>query len=187
VSYGSRGGEQLQTARLSLRRPTVGDIDAIFEIHGDPRACLHNPSDRLTRREGAEELYQRWNEQWERCGYGYWVVRRRGSDVRLGFCGVKPMELDRMKVLNPFLSLCALGLGAGLRERGGDRGRRMGIAAGSRSPADRPGPAGQRCFPARRHPGRPDQGGAPRYNRRRRRGLDLRRSSARLRSILDCR
>jgi [ribosomal protein S5]-alanine N-acetyltransferase len=102
VSNGSRGGEQLQTARLSLRRPTVGDIDAIFEIHGDPRACLHNPSDRLTRREGAEELYQRWNEQWERCGYGYWVVRRRGSDVRLGFCGVKPMELDRMKVLNLF-------------------------------------------------------------------------------------
>jgi [ribosomal protein S5]-alanine N-acetyltransferase len=102
VSDGSRGGEELQTARLSLRRPTVGDIDAIFEIQGDPRACFHNPSDRLSQREGAEDLYQRWDEQWQRCGYGYWVVRRRGSDLQLGFCGVKPMELNGMKILNLF-------------------------------------------------------------------------------------
>jgi RimJ/RimL family protein N-acetyltransferase len=92
----------LQTARLSLRRPTVGDIDAIFEIQGDPRACHHNPSDRLSQCEEAEELYRRWDEQWRRYGYGYWVVCRHGSDVQLGFCGVKPMELSGLKVLNLF-------------------------------------------------------------------------------------
>jgi [ribosomal protein S5]-alanine N-acetyltransferase len=102
VSDGSRTSEELQTARLLLRRPTAGDIDAIFGIHSDPRACLHNPSDRLTQREGAEELYQRWNEQWHRYGYGYWVVRRRGSAMQLGFCGVKPMELNGIKILNLF-------------------------------------------------------------------------------------
>lgn len=48
MSGGSRACEELQTARLSLRRPTAADIDAIFEIHSDPRTCLHNPSDRLT-------------------------------------------------------------------------------------------------------------------------------------------
>jgi [ribosomal protein S5]-alanine N-acetyltransferase len=114
VGDGSRSGEELQTARLSLRRPTAADIDAIFEIHGDPRACLHNPSDRLTRREGAEELYHRWSQQWERCGYGYWVVRRLGSDVPLGFCGLKPMELNGMKVLNLFYRLSPSVWGQGL-------------------------------------------------------------------------
>ena len=102
MSDGSRTSEELQTARLSLRRPTAADIDAIFEIHGDPRACLHNPSDRLTQREGAGELYQRWNEQWQRYGYGYWVVRRLGSAMQLGFCGIKPVELNGMKILNLF-------------------------------------------------------------------------------------
>ena len=90
MSDGSRSSEELQTARLSLLRPTVADIDAIFEIHSDSRTCLHNPSDRLTQRERAEELYQRWNEQWQRCGYGYWVARCRDSARQLGFCESSP-------------------------------------------------------------------------------------------------
>jgi RimJ/RimL family protein N-acetyltransferase len=94
--------EELQTDRLSLRRPTEADIDAIFAIHSDPRTCWHNPSDALAQRKEAEELYQRWNDQWHRCGYGYWVVRRHGSAQQLGFCGIKPMELNDMKVLNLF-------------------------------------------------------------------------------------
>jgi ribosomal-protein-alanine N-acetyltransferase len=114
VSDGIRAGEELLTARLSLRRPTAADIDAIFEIHSDPRACIHNPSDRLTQHEGAEELYQRWNEQWERCGYGYWVVRRSGSDLQLGFCGIKPMELNGVKVLNLFYRFAPSAWGQGL-------------------------------------------------------------------------
>jgi ribosomal-protein-alanine N-acetyltransferase len=113
VSDGSRGGEELRTARLSLRRPTAGDIDPIFEIQGDPRACLHNRSDCLTRREEAQELYQRWNEQWERYGYGYWVVRRRGSDLQLGFCGIKAMELNGLKVLNLFYRFAPSAWGRG--------------------------------------------------------------------------
>ena len=110
----SGSGEELQTARLSLRRPTAADIDAIFEIHSDPRACLHNPSDRLTQREAAEELYQRWHDQWERYGYGYWVVRCHGSAAQLGFCGVKPMELGGMKILNLFYRFSPSAWGQGL-------------------------------------------------------------------------
>ena len=114
MSDGSRSSEELQTARLSLRRPTAADIDAIFEIHSDPRTCLHNPSDRLTQRERAEELYQRWNEQWQRCGYGYWVVRCCSSALQLGFCGIKPMELNSMKILNLFYRFTPSAWGHGL-------------------------------------------------------------------------
>jgi RimJ/RimL family protein N-acetyltransferase len=114
MSDGSRFSEELQTARLSLRRPSAADIDAIFEIHSDSRACLHNPSDRLNQRERAEELYQRWNEQWQRCGYGYWVVRCRGSAGQLGFCGIEPMELNGMKILNLFYRFTPPAWGHGL-------------------------------------------------------------------------
>jgi [ribosomal protein S5]-alanine N-acetyltransferase len=113
VSNGRRTDGELLTARLSLRRPTAADIDAIFEIQGDPKACVHNPSDCLSRREGAEELYQRWDDQWERYGYGYWVVRRLGSDVQLGFCGVKAMELNGMRVLNLFYRFAPSAWGRG--------------------------------------------------------------------------
>jgi ribosomal-protein-alanine N-acetyltransferase len=114
MSDGSRAADELQTARLSLRRPTAADVDAIFEVHSDPRACLHNPSDRLAQREEAEELYRRWEGQWLRYGYGYWVVRRRGSAVQLGFCGIKPMELNGMKILNLFYRFIPAAWGQGL-------------------------------------------------------------------------
>lgn len=94
--------EELQTARLSLRRPTEADIDAILAIHSDPGTCLHNPSDALSRLDEAEALYRRWNDQWHSYGYGYWVVRRHRSALQLGFCGIKPMELHGRKVLNLF-------------------------------------------------------------------------------------
>ncbi|GHB54382.1 GNAT family acetyltransferase [Streptomyces viridiviolaceus] len=105
--------EELQTARLTLRRPAEGDIDAIFAIHHDPDTCLHNPSDALARLDEAEALYRRWNDQWQRCGYGYWVVRRRDSDRQLGFCGIKPMELRGMKVLNLFYRFATSAWGRG--------------------------------------------------------------------------
>ncbi|MDQ1007501.1 ribosomal-protein-alanine N-acetyltransferase [Streptomyces sp. V4I23] len=113
MSDQSSAAEELRTARLSLRRPTEADIDAIFEIHNDPGACLHNPSDALARFEEAEELYQRWNDQWQRCGYGYWVVRRHGSDQQLGFCGIKPMDLHGRQVLNLFYRFATSAWGQG--------------------------------------------------------------------------
>jgi ribosomal-protein-alanine N-acetyltransferase len=114
MSDRSRSGEELRTARLLLRRPTAADIDAIFAIHSDPRACVHNPSDLIAQHEEAEELYHRWNGWWRRFGYGYWVVQSHGSTVQLGFCGIKPMELTGMKTLNLFYRLVPSAWGQGL-------------------------------------------------------------------------
>ena len=92
MSDRASAANELRTARLSLRRPAEADIDSIFAIHHDPETCLHNPSDALATFEEAESLYQRWDEQWRRCGWGYWVVRRRGfnSQQRLCICPTVP-------------------------------------------------------------------------------------------------
>jgi hypothetical protein len=88
----------LRTTRLSLRRPTADDVDAILAVHSDPRACAHNPSDALATRAEAEDLYQRWDNHWLRYGFGYWVVSE--SQETLGFCGVKFMWMPERPVLN---------------------------------------------------------------------------------------
>src|SRR6266540_6218597 len=95
--------EEMLTARLSLRRPTPTDIDVIYSIPRDPRACGHNPADMLATRADAEDLYRRWDQHWQRHGFGYWVVHpREASDprLRLGFCGLKLMRLANREVLN---------------------------------------------------------------------------------------
>jgi len=86
----SQGNEEMLTARLSLRRSTPADTDAIYRIHSNPRACAHNPSDALANRLEAEDCDGRWQEHWQQHGFGYWTIRRRtgpATDEPLGFCG----------------------------------------------------------------------------------------------------
>lgn len=98
--------EELRTARLSLRRPTPADIDAIYRIHSDPRAYTYNPADALANRAEAEELYQRWNEHWNQHDFGYWTVHRHVQTSQpLGFCGLKLMTLHGRTVVNLFYRL----------------------------------------------------------------------------------
>ncbi|MFF8958379.1 GNAT family N-acetyltransferase [Streptomyces sp. NPDC014894] len=93
---------RLLTPRLSLRRPVPADVDAVLAIHRDPRTCLHNPSDALTRRAEAEALCRSWHDQWERHGYGCWVVRRQEGPERIGLCGITTTRLNGIGVLNLF-------------------------------------------------------------------------------------
>jgi [ribosomal protein S5]-alanine N-acetyltransferase len=107
-------GEELVTARLSLRRPIPADVDAIFSIHSDQRACAHNPSDALATRDEAHQLYQRWDEHWRRFGFGYWVARRVGADTPIGFCGIKIMLFRNSDVANLFYRFDPAVWGSGL-------------------------------------------------------------------------
>ena len=100
--------EQLLTARLSLRRPVAPDIDTIYRIHSDPQACAHNRSDMLATRSEAEHLFRRWDEHWQRHGFGYWVIHTRDGhrpEAILGFCGLKLMQFNDTAVLNLFYRL----------------------------------------------------------------------------------
>jgi RimJ/RimL family protein N-acetyltransferase len=105
---------ELVTRRLSLRRPAPEDVDAIFTIHSDPRASAYNPSDGLATRSEAEELFKRWDDHWQRFGFGYAVAHERASAARVGFCGVKFMELAGREVLNLFYRFAPAAWGRGL-------------------------------------------------------------------------
>lgn len=98
-------GERLQTRRLVLRRPSVADIETIYSIHSDPRACEHNPGEMLRDRREAVDLFRRWDEHWSERGYGYFVVDLRGDGATIGFCGVKRVVFRGRPALNLFYRL----------------------------------------------------------------------------------
>jgi [ribosomal protein S5]-alanine N-acetyltransferase len=107
-------GEELRTGRLSLRRVSIRDLDTIFAITSNPRATSFNPSDAITTTAEAVDLYQRWEEQWNRYGFGYWAVRLIDPpSAVLGFCGLKVMQFQGLTVLNLFYRFdpAAWGLG----------------------------------------------------------------------------
>jgi ribosomal-protein-alanine N-acetyltransferase len=93
---------ELLTARLRLRLPAPGDVDAVRRIHQEPAAVAHNPSDALADGAAAEDLLRRWQTRWQRDGVGYWMVTGRTDPTVLGFSGVKPMRLADAPVLNLF-------------------------------------------------------------------------------------
>jgi ribosomal-protein-alanine N-acetyltransferase len=105
---------KISTARLEMRRPVPPDIDAILRIVGDPTASLHNPSDLLTSRSEAEELFGHWDREWETWGIGYLVIRRRDAAEPLGFCGVKLVEFHGTEVLNLYYRLAPSAWGEGI-------------------------------------------------------------------------
>ncbi len=100
-----RDAERLTTDRLALRRPSIRDLDAIYAITSDSRATSYNPSDAITTTAEAVDLFDRWDEQWDRYGFGYWVVRQIDRPEILGFCGLKVMQFQGVTVLNLFYRL----------------------------------------------------------------------------------
>jgi ribosomal-protein-alanine N-acetyltransferase len=95
----------LRTPRLVLRRPSVADIDAIYAIYSDARACEHNPADVLGTRRDAAELLRRWDTHWSEKGYGYFSMDLPGTDAPIGFCGIKLVSFRGERVLNLFYRL----------------------------------------------------------------------------------
>jgi len=161
--------EEMLTARLSLRRPTPTDIDVIYSIHRDPRACAHNPADMLATRADAEDLYRRWDEHWQRHGFGYWVIRPRQAREPLGFCGIKLMQFKDRKILNLLYRLDPSVWGNGLATEAAT----AVLGWATTQIPDHPSPPRQHRLPASRRTDRTPPRRTPRQPRRRRPRLDL--------------
>lgn len=88
------------TERLVLRMPTEADLDAIYEIHGDPETNRYNPHGPHRDRAHSRRLLDEWVHHWRRHGFGYWTVLDREEQRVLGFCGIRHETWLERGVLN---------------------------------------------------------------------------------------
>jgi [ribosomal protein S5]-alanine N-acetyltransferase len=76
----------LETARLTLRPMTPGDVDALAAVLGDPVAMRYYPAP-FTRDQ--VEGWIQWSLQnYTDFGYGLWAVVLKGSQQCIGDCGL---------------------------------------------------------------------------------------------------
>ncbi|MEV0620859.1 GNAT family N-acetyltransferase [Nonomuraea sp. NPDC050404] len=92
--------EVVQTARMVLSRVTADDLDAVHEIHSDPRTSEYHPSGPVTDLESSRAMLDLWLADWEERGIGYWAARRPGERYVLGFGGLRPALVEDEEVLN---------------------------------------------------------------------------------------
>ncbi|MDN3922212.1 GNAT family N-acetyltransferase [Roseateles violae] len=106
---------QLETARLLLRAPQAGDLDAVFELQADPIANRFSPSGPLASREAAAALLQGWLAHWQARGFGYWAIARREQPEQLiGFGGVMQRSLGGIAGLHLYFRFLPQHWGQGL-------------------------------------------------------------------------
>jgi RimJ/RimL family protein N-acetyltransferase len=86
----------VETARLRLREFTGADLDELAEMIADPEQMRFYPRPR-SRREASEWLTR--NESfYSKHGYGFWRVEDRATSAFLGYCGIRPLDLDGRRV-----------------------------------------------------------------------------------------
>jgi RimJ/RimL family protein N-acetyltransferase len=78
----------IETERLSLRRFTPNDLDALAAIFAKPEVWWFPMRRGLTRDETETMLHSRFIEPWETLGYAHWAVIRKEDAMLLGYCGL---------------------------------------------------------------------------------------------------
>jgi ribosomal-protein-alanine N-acetyltransferase len=105
--------ETVFTERLWLSRPSAADLDAVWAIHGDPRAREQNPHEPLTDRASAVAMLDEWIATWGERGVGYWAVRLREDGSIIGFGGIQFQTFHERTVLNLYYRLSPEAWGCG--------------------------------------------------------------------------
>ncbi|HYD78865.1 MAG TPA: GNAT family N-acetyltransferase [Paucimonas sp.] len=105
---------RIETARLVLRRPESADLEALFDIHGDPETNRFNPSGPMPSRQKAVEVLEAWLAHWEGAGFGYWSVCKRDDAAQvIGFGGVMNKTIDGREGLNLYFRFRPSAWGSG--------------------------------------------------------------------------
>lgn len=100
MSVNDGPADEVRTARLRLRRPTLCDTEAVLGLHSDPPAIPHNPADALTDLGQAQARIEAWMQHWDQHGIGYCLVSWLDDAEVLGVYGVKVLTLDGARVFN---------------------------------------------------------------------------------------
>jgi RimJ/RimL family protein N-acetyltransferase len=86
----------LETERLTLRRFTPDDLDALLELDSDPAVMRYITGGRLTTREEMRDDYLPWwLAYYERGGaWGFWAAIERATGAFLGWFHLRPNAED---------------------------------------------------------------------------------------------
>ena len=79
--------DEVDTARLLLRRPVLDDVDDLHRICSDPRVWRHYPSLRHAERARTAASVERWMAGWAAHGLDTWTVRLAASSEIVGYGG----------------------------------------------------------------------------------------------------
>ena len=110
--------EDLQTARLTLRRPVESDRDFWVRVHRDPRTYEHAPHAMAATDEAASADFDKVLGHWAERGFGYHVVEMPsspdGAPVGVGGLKLSPATDDIPAELNLYYRLVPEAHGQGL-------------------------------------------------------------------------
>jgi RimJ/RimL family protein N-acetyltransferase len=102
----SGGADLVTTERLSLRRPGLADLQALFEIHGDAVSSRFNRAGPHRSLDDSRAVLEAWLAHWSTHGFGTWVVEERAApDAPLGFAGLRWRGRDEIAGLNLYFRL----------------------------------------------------------------------------------
>ncbi|MFD6176007.1 MULTISPECIES: GNAT family N-acetyltransferase [unclassified Isoptericola] len=89
VAAGTSASDHRTTDRLDLAPVAPADLDALHDLHADPRVWVHFPVGRHTSREQTAAQLEDFAADWARDGIGYWTTRRRDDGAFVGIGGVR--------------------------------------------------------------------------------------------------
>ena len=82
----------METERLILRRYTMADFDALYEILSDPETMAHYPK---PYDEAGVRRWLSWSlDNYEKYGFGLWAVELKETGEFIGDCGLTMQNID---------------------------------------------------------------------------------------------
>ena len=86
----------LETSRLRLRTFRIEDLDELAPMVADDEQMHFYGAPRT--RDDARAWIERNVDLYARNGFGFWLIESRDTSTFLGYCGIRPLDLDGVSV-----------------------------------------------------------------------------------------
>lgn len=83
---------RIETPRLVLRRPVLGDADGLFAMLSDPKQFYYSPVPLVRDPMQVKHIIVDWDEQWDKGMRTYVVSRKSAVSEPIGFVNIGPDE-----------------------------------------------------------------------------------------------
>ncbi|MFI7109005.1 GNAT family N-acetyltransferase [Nonomuraea sp. NPDC050227] len=90
----------MRTERMILSRIRLEDLEAVHEIHSDPRTNVYSSAGPTVDLEASRVMLDLWLADWADRGIGYWAARLTEGSQVLGVGGLRHAALDGEDVLH---------------------------------------------------------------------------------------